>query len=206
VDEPYRMFTSRAEYRLKLRHDNADRRLEPYGRDLGLVGDRDWERFNHRRVRIARISAALEHTRLKRSDPAYAAISAALDCDLGDSITLAQLAQRPAVSAETVLKLLPVFADVSVSLSDLESALADSLYAGYIDGQTATIKRVYQHDGLRIPANLVFGSIDGLSHEMVERLERSRPQTFGQARRIPGLTPAALSQLLVFVSMHANAV
>ena len=76
VDEPYRMFTSRAEYRLKLRHDNADRRLEPYGRDLGLVGDGDWERFNQKRARIAQISAALEHTRLRRSDPAYAALSA----------------------------------------------------------------------------------------------------------------------------------
>jgi tRNA uridine 5-carboxymethylaminomethyl modification enzyme len=96
-------------------------------------------------------------------------------------------------------------ADDTVSLSDLESALADSLYAGYIDGQTATIKRIYQHDGLRIPSDLMFGRIDGLSHEMVERLERSRPQTFGQARRIPGLTPAALSQLLVFVSTQANA-
>jgi tRNA uridine 5-carboxymethylaminomethyl modification enzyme len=205
VDEPYRMFTSRAEYRLKLRHDNADRRLEAYGRDLGLVGDGDWERFNRKRARIAQISAALEHTRLRRSDPAYAALSAELNCDLGDSITLAQLAQRPSVSAEAILKLLPAIADASVSLSDLESALADSLYAGYIDGQTATIKRIYQHDGLRIPADLVFGRIDGLSHEMVERLERSRPQTFGQARRIPGLTPAALSQLLVFVSTQANA-
>jgi tRNA uridine 5-carboxymethylaminomethyl modification enzyme len=205
VDEPYRMFTSRAEYRLKLRHDNADRRLEAYGRDLGLVGDGDWERFNRKRARIAQISAALEHTRLRRSDPSYAALSAELNCDLGDSITLAQLAQRPSVSAEAILKLLPAIADASVSLSDLESALADSLYAGYIDGQTATIKRIYQHDGLRIPADLVFGRIDGLSHEMVERLERSRPQTFGQARRIPGLTPAALSQLLVFVSTQANA-
>ncbi len=205
VDEPYRMFTSRAEYRLKLRHDNADRRLEAYGRDLGLIGDGDWERFNEKRARITKISAALEHTRLRRSDPAYAALSAELNCDLGDSITLAQLAQRPGVSAETIRSFLPAVADASVSLSDLESALADSLYAGYIDGQTATIKRIYQHDALRIPADLVFGRIDGLSHEMVERLERSRPQTFGQARRIPGLTPAALSQLLVFVSTQASA-
>jgi len=205
VDEPYRMFTSRAEYRLKLRHDNADRRLEAYGRHLGLIGDGDWERFNQKRARIAQISSALENTRFRRSDPAYAALSTELNCDLGDSITLAQLAQRPGVAAETIRSYLPDVADARVSLSDLESALADSLYAGYIDGQTATIKRIYQHDALRIPADLVFGRIDGLSHEMVERLERSRPQTFGQARRIPGLTPAALSQLLVFVSTQANA-
>ena len=205
VDEPYRMFTSRAEFRLALRHDNADRRLEPYGRELGLVGDTDWERFNKRRDRIARLRTGLEGTRLSRSDPAYAALSAALNTDLGDSVTLAQVAQRPGVSSEMIQEYLPHGAGDKAILEELESALADSLYAGYIDGQTAAIKRLHQHDGLRVPVDLQFGSIDGLSHEMVERFERARPLTFGHARRIPGLTPAALSSLLVHLSLKAKA-
>src|ERR1700730_687005 len=205
VDEPYRMFTSRAEYRLALRHDNADRRLEPYGRDLGLVGDSDWERFNNKRDRIARIRSGLDSTRLTRSSPAYAALCGALNCDVGDSVTLAQVAQRPGISSEMILEFLPRESNNKASLYDLESALADSLYARYIAGQAATIKRLYQHDNLRVPFDLEFGAIDGLSREMVERFERARPLTFGQARRIPGLTPAALSLLLVYLGSQAKA-
>jgi tRNA uridine 5-carboxymethylaminomethyl modification enzyme len=205
VDEPYRMFTSRAENRLALRHDNADRRLEPYGREIGLVGDADWERFNNQRDRIASIRSRLESTRLTRSDPAYAALCAALNSDLGDSVTLAQAAQRPGVSSEMIREFLPQEAGDKAPIGDLESALADSLYAGYIDGQTAAIKRLYQHDSLRVPVDLKFGAIDGLSHEMVERFERARPLTFGQARQIPGLTPAALSLLLVHLGSKAKA-
>lgn len=205
VDEPYRMFTSRAEYRLALRHDNADRRLQPYGRELGLVGDTDWERFNKKRDRIAGIRSGLESTRLTRSDPAYAALSTALNCDLGDSVTLAQVAQRPGVSSEMIHEFLRQDSGDGASLCDLEAALADSLYAGYIDGQTAAIRRLHQHDGLRVPVDFKFGAIDGLSHEMVERFERARPLTFGQARRIPGLTPAALSLLLVHLGLRARA-
>lgn len=196
VDEPYRIFTSRAEYRLALRHDNADTRLEPYGRELGLVGDSDWERFNVRRDRIASLSTALNNTKLKRSDPRYSATQSLIGSDLGDSITLAQLAQRQGVHSEMVLNLLST-AFRSVPLRDLESALADSLYSGYIQTQRNTFERLHQHDGLRIPVGLRFAGLDGLSHEMAERLDRTRPLTFGEARKIPGLTPAALSLILV---------
>lgn len=205
VDEPYRMFTSRAEYRLALRHDNADRRLEPYGRELGLVGDVDWGRFNDKRDRIARLRAGLTETRLKRSDHAFAAFSSALNADLGDSITLAQLAQRPGVSREMIQTFLPSEGSDKATLSEFESALADLLYVGYIDNQSATINRLHQHDTMRVPSDLTFGAIDGLSHEMVERLERARPLTFGQARRIPGLTPAALCLLLVHLRSKPKA-
>jgi tRNA uridine 5-carboxymethylaminomethyl modification enzyme len=205
VDEPYRIFTSRAEYRLALRHDNADSRLEPYGRELGLVGDTDWERFNQRRDRIARLRTALEGTRLKRSDAAYSALSRALSIDLGDSITLAQLAQRPNVRQEMINQLLPAAIRAEVTTADLESALADLLYSGYINAQRATFERLYQHDGLRIPTDFDFRAISGLSNEMVERFERARPQTFGQARRISGLTPAALSTLLVHLNLQQRA-
>jgi tRNA uridine 5-carboxymethylaminomethyl modification enzyme len=205
VDEPYRIFTSRAEYRLALRHDNADARLEPYGRELGLVGDTDWERFNQRRDRIARLRMTLEETRLRRSDAAYSALSHTLSADLGDSITLAQLAQRPNVHLELINRLLPSGIRTEICLADLESSLADLLYSGYIKAQQATFERLYQHDGLRIPADFDFRGISGLSNEMVERFERARPQTFGQARRISGLTPAALSILLVHLNLRKQA-
>ncbi len=196
VDEPYRIFTSRAEYRLALRHDNADKRLEPYGRELGLVGDSDWERFNARRNRIALLSTAINNTKLRRSDPRYAAAQSLVSSDLGDVITLAQLAQRPGIDSAVVLSLLPSVVNGS-SLRELEAALADSLYSGYIQTQRTAIERLHQHDGLRIPVGLQFSALDGLSREMAERLERTRPLTFGDARKIPGLTPAALSLILV---------
>ncbi len=203
VDEPYRIFTSRAEYRLALRHDNADSRLRPYGRELGLVGDADWERFNSRQDRIAAIRRALKDTRLKPSDPRYAAAQAIAEGELGDVITLAQLAQRQGVTAEMISKLLPNETGLK-SQRDLQAALADSLYAGYIDNQRNAIERLHQHDGLRIPGEFAFNRLDGLSHEMAERLDRTRPLTFGDARRIPGLTPAALSLLLVELTGRTN--
>jgi len=205
VDEPYRIFTSRAEYRLALRYDNADGRLQRYGRELGLVGDSDWERFNSRQARLARLRTALDETRLRRADAQHAAVSALLQVDLGDAITLSQLAKRPRVNAELIMSLLPGELK-PVSESDLNSVLADSLYEGYLQTQKSTIAKLYQHDALRIPVKMSFGGVSGLSNEVVERLDRARPQTFGEARRLPGLTPAALSTLLVFLSLQQKAV
>lgn len=205
VDEPYRMFTSRAEYRLALRYDSADARLSPYGRELGLVGDSEWESFNRRRERLATLRATLEHTRYKRSDSAYVSLAALLGTDLGDSISLSQLAQRQNVNSDLIRRLLPVDVRVSTTLDDLETALADLLYHGYVRNQQSTNERLHQHDGLRVPPDLEFRNISGLSHEMSERLERAKPQTFGQARRIPGMTPAALSILLVRLNMRPAA-
>ncbi|HEX8707778.1 MAG TPA: tRNA uridine-5-carboxymethylaminomethyl(34) synthesis enzyme MnmG [Pyrinomonadaceae bacterium] len=205
VDEPYRIFTSRAEFRLALRYDNADARLAHYGREIGLVGDSAWERFNRRQELLARLRAALASTRLKRSDAAYSSLSRLLGTDLGDSITLAQLAQRPNVQPDLILQLLPADVRSETPLAELESSLADSLYSGYIAAQRSTFERLNQHDGLRIPAAFDFKAIGGLSHEMVERLERVSPMTFGQARRIPGLTPAAVSTLLVSLNLSKDA-
>lgn len=205
VDEPYRMFTSRAEYRLMLRHDNADERLSRYGRDFGLVGDRDWNRFTGRQASLAELKRALETTRLKRTDPEYAAVSALLETDLGDAISLAQLAKRPGASTELVSSLLPTHLRREPDDPNLRSALADLLYAGYVESHNLTVNRLYQHDALRIPADTSFSSISGLSNEIVERLDRAKPATFGAARRLPGLTPGALSTLLVFLSARNGA-
>ena len=205
VDEPYRIFTSRAEFRLSLRYDNADQRLSAYGRELGLVGDSDWNRFNTRRDRLTLLRAAMDTTRLKRSDVAYASVATLLNTDLGDSTTLSQLAKRAGVTPELVKSLLPSAVRDTCSLTDLKSALADSLYSGYIEGQKATVERLFHHDGLRVPTDFEYGSVIGLSHEMVERLDRARPETFGHARRIPGLTHAALSNLLVRLTINQKA-
>jgi tRNA uridine 5-carboxymethylaminomethyl modification enzyme len=206
VDEPYRIFTSRAEYRLALRYDNADERLEKYGRDLGLVGDSDWDRFNARQDRLAELRQALETTRFRRSEPKHAALQAQLQTDLGDVISLAQLAKRPGVTPDFVYRLLPVSVQANLRASDLETALADNLYEGYLRSQETAIERLYQHDALRIPSQLGFRALSGLSNEIVERLERVRPSTFGEARRIPGMTPGSLSTLLVHLSAHQKSV
>jgi len=197
VDEPYRIFTSRAEFRLALRHDNADARLSPYGRKIGLIGNSDWERFNLKQDRLARLRAAMESTKLKKSDPAYLSLSQTLGQDLGDSITLAQLANRPKVNPDLIRQLLPSAINSLCSTKDVETVTADLLYNGYIAAQRATFDRLYQHDDLHVSDNFDFRKVSGLSNEMIDRLERARPRTFGQIRRTPGLTPAALSTLLI---------
>jgi tRNA uridine 5-carboxymethylaminomethyl modification enzyme len=199
VDEPYRMFTSRSEYRLALRHDNADERLEAYGRKLGLVGDQDWNRFNERRCRLALARSLLE-TRLTRSDARYDHIRQLTGQELGDSITLRQLALRPGVDAEMIMGLLPPSELSQLTISDLQTALADALYSGYLSSQEIILRRLNQHDGLRIPPAFSYSGLPSLSREMIERLERVRPISFGQARKIPGMTPAALSNLLVHLT------
>jgi tRNA uridine 5-carboxymethylaminomethyl modification enzyme len=204
VDEPYRMFTSRSEYRLALRHDNADERLEPYGRELGLVGDREWERFNQRRVRLATARTLLKQCKLKRSDERYAKCSELTGQELGDSLTLAELALRPRIDAGMVMSLMPA-QNRDFLIGDLETALADHLYAGYLDSQDAGLRRLNQHDALNIPSGFSFRKVHSLSHEIVERLERAQPESFGQARRIPGMTPAALSNLLFHLTANRPA-
>lgn len=205
VDEPYRIFTSRAEFRLALRHDNADARLSPYGHQIGLIGDSDWERFNLRQDRLAILRAAMESTKLKKSDPAHLSLSQMIGQDLGDSITLAQLVNRPKVNPSLIRQLLPSRVSSKSSTKDIESVVADLLYDGYIVAQRATINRLYQHDNLHVSDNFDFRKVNGLSNEMIDRLERARPKTFGQIRRIPGLTPAALSTLLIQLTIKQAA-
>jgi len=202
VDEPYRIFTSRAECRLALRHDNADQRLRRYGRDLGLVGDSDWERFNQRQGRIAAAKGLLKEVRLRKADAGYSAAVDITGSDLGESISLRDLAMRPGITSETIEHLLPLASRAEITVAEIEAALADNLYAGYIRAQDIVIRRLRHHDSTPIPSDLDFRTLDGLSHEMVERLERTRPQTFGEARVIPGLTVAALSTLYVAASLQ----
>ncbi len=200
VDEPYRLFTSRAEARLTLRHDNADQRLSPKGYEIGLLGNSDWERFSQKRDRLAKLRNTLDNTRFKRSSKEYAGISQVLGFDMGDSITLSQLSMRQGVNSEFIYRLLPEEISSQIKITDLETALADSLYSGYIKAQHNASERVNHYDNLKVPQNFQFNVISGLSHEMVERLEKAKPQTFSQIRKINGLSSTAISTVLIHLT------
>jgi len=201
VDEPYRIFTSRAEARLTLRHDNADQRLYSKGKELGLINDSDWDDFNKKLNKISSLRDTIVKTRFKRSDIQYATLSNILNCDnLGDTISLFQLSQRQSVKSELIYRLLPADIKEDLQIADLETALADLLYKGYIDTQKISNERINHNDNLKVPDEFDFRSINSISHEMAERLERAKPQTFAQVRNIPGLTPAAISTVLVYLS------
>lgn len=200
VDEPYRIFTSRAEARLTLRHDNADQRLSPKGREIGLIGDTTWDRFNNKLDRLANLRSVLDNTRFKRSSVEYASIAQIIKGDIGDSITLTQLSHRQDVNSDFIYKLLPDSVKKAININDLESILADVLYDGYIRSQKLVLNRVNHNDNLKVPETFNYFDISGLSNEMKERLQRVNPRTFGEIRKINGITPAAVSLLLVYLS------
>jgi tRNA uridine 5-carboxymethylaminomethyl modification enzyme len=213
TNEPYRMFTSRAEFRLHLRIDNADRRLTPYGRKLGLIGDEAWAEYERKQARMAALAQLLA---TKKVD-AEGLSRVAGDVDFGAVAgqTWAQLLKRPEVTIDPVLKALETELRADPLLSGLMAggeALAaiprnearavetEIKFAGYLDQQKRAIQKLKDAEGVHIPEWLNYTTISGLSREMQEKLGRVRPQTIGQASRIPGVTPAALS--LVHVSIR----
>ena len=143
-------------------------------------------------------------TRFKRSDSEYSEVSCLLKRDLGDSISLANLAQFPNINPETLFNYLSSNIKANISLSDLETVVADLLYHGYIRSQYQTNERINHYDNLVLPAKLNYSQISGLSREMVERLERAKPFNFGNIRRIPGITAGALSTLLFYLKNLSN--
>jgi tRNA uridine 5-carboxymethylaminomethyl modification enzyme len=205
VDEPYRMFTSRAESRLSLRYDTADARLTPYGRNFGLVDESSWEHFNARRVRLSQLRRVFETTLFKRSDAAYRSLSHLLSTDLGDSFTFAQVALRPQVDLELLRNHFFSSTGFRALPDEFETVFADVLYSGYLASRQSNLERIHQYDFLTIPVNFSYRTLSGLSTEMIERFERARPDTFGQARRLHGVTPAAISTLLVHLKLNKAA-
>jgi tRNA uridine 5-carboxymethylaminomethyl modification enzyme len=220
INEPYRMFTSRAEFRLHLRIDNADRRLTPYGRRLGLIDDSAWAEYEQKQARMMALEKLLT-TRKVDSDKLIAAGLGELTATAG--LTCAQLLKRPEVTIEPVLGALradleaePLLKEMAAltgknsdpaanvgtaSLRNEARAVETEIkFAGYLEQQKKSIAKLKAAEAMAIPEWLEYGVISGLSREMREKLERVRPGTIGQASRISGVTPAALS--LVHVSIR----
>jgi tRNA uridine 5-carboxymethylaminomethyl modification enzyme len=196
TQEPYRMFTSRAEYRLMLREDNADLRLTEVGRQLGLVGDRHWAVFEAKREAIAREQQRLRDTWVRPGQVDAATVAAAIGDPLRKEARALDLIARPQASYASVTAL----PGVGVGVSDpavQEQIEIQAKYAGYIDRQRDEIERARNNDALRLPGDIDFAHVKGLSSEVREKLARHRPETIGQAGRIPGVTPAAVSLLLI---------
>ena len=199
TDEPYRMFTSRAEYRLQLREDNADLRLTAIGRDLGVVDDMRWRRFSDKQGAIARETERLDGIWLQpdRLDPEAAA--RILGQALSREQNLSTLLRRPNVHYLELVEL--AGADVGIRDEEvIEQLEIQARYGGYIDRQNLEIERSRRHEELRLPPDLDFASVRGLSHEVVQKLTRHRPHTLGQASRVSGITPAAISLLLIHLT------
>jgi tRNA uridine 5-carboxymethylaminomethyl modification enzyme len=201
--EPYRMFTSRAEHRLLLREDNADTRLTPTGRELGLVDDARWATFEARRDAVAAEQARLANITVKPADMGDDHGAAWLGGALKQALPAAELLKRPGVSHGRVVAIETVGA---AALSHLDSEDAEAVgeqveiqarYAGYIDRQQAEIEKTKAHEATALPRDLDYAAVSGLSNELRGKLEDVRPATLGQASRIPGMTPAAISLLLV---------
>jgi tRNA uridine 5-carboxymethylaminomethyl modification enzyme len=211
VTEPYRMFTSRAEYRLQLREDNADLRLTPAGRELGLVDDARWAAFETKRERLERELQRLRSTWLRPATaPAEAAVRL-LGKALEHEYSLADLLRRPGVGFDAVAELAATSGQ-GVSRETLRAewgaAEADAVieqaeigikYAGYIGKQNEEVERAAGLESLKLPDDLDYAQVTALSFEVRQKLERHRPETLGQASRISGVTPAAISLLLVHV-------
>ena len=179
--EPYRMFTSRAEYRLLLRIDNADLRLTEVGRDLGLVDDDRWNRFEERRSRFRRNMTVVRKT--------------TVTVDGGRRIKASQALRRPGFRLRTLVENGGVPLDVAADQRDVDLATVETefKYAGYLKRQQAAVKRGRQQEQRSIPNDFAYGGIPGLSTEVIQRLTDVRPRTLGQALRVPGITPAAVA-------------
>lgn len=183
--EPYRMFTSRAEHRLLLRIDNADLRLTPRGREIGLVDDRRWDHFCRRRARFERNLAVVRSARVREA---------------GRTVDAARVLRRPGVTLAALAEqglALDVGADpTGAEASSVETAVK---YEGYLRRQEATTARTAKDEGRRIPAGFPYAEVPGLSTEVVSRLGQARPDTLGQAGRVPGVTPAAVAVIGAYV-------
>jgi tRNA uridine 5-carboxymethylaminomethyl modification enzyme len=227
TNEPYRMFTSRAEFRLHLRIDNADRRLTPHGRRIGLINDAAWADYLAKQERMAAMRDLLERTRVNAGlsdnvgdDAGARAVLDALPADSTGS-TLAQLLKRPEVQIEhlapLLAKLMPAFfvtEEVASSQLPVTSHLPTSVrnelkaveteikYAGYLDQQTKSIERLKRSEQRSIPEWFDYSKVSGLSREMREKMMHVRPSTLGQASRIPGVTPAAVSLINVYIEIQ----
>ncbi|QND79174.1 tRNA uridine-5-carboxymethylaminomethyl(34) synthesis enzyme MnmG [Pseudoxanthomonas mexicana] len=194
--EPYRMFTSRAEYRLQLREDNADLRLTETGRALGLVDDARWQRFEAKREAIARETGRLRALWATPANALGREVADTLGVQVSRETNVLDLIKRPELDY-TKLMAVPSIGPAVDDAQVAEQVEIGVKYAGYLDRQRDEIERQQRNESTPIPAGFDFASVRGLSAEVQQKLERVQPETIGQAQRIPGMTPAAISLLLV---------
>ena len=195
--EPYRMFTSRAEYRLLLREDNADLRLTDLGYKVGLATEEAYRLSEDKKGRVAGLIEALENSRINPALEINARLESLGSAPLRGQSSLAQLLRRPEISFSDLVLFAPEFAGVSASLG--LQAEVEIKYSGYVQRQMEGVKRFRKIEAVRLPADLDYMEIAGLSHEVREKLTLIRPRTLGQAARISGITPAAISFLSVYL-------
>ena len=216
VTEPYRMFTSRAEFRLQLREDNADMRLTELGRHVGLVDDARWDAFNRKRDAVARETQRLKSTWVRPATLPAADGERLLGKAIEHEYNFTDLLRRPGITFDTLADVQRVASPDSVVSretlqAELGATLADAVieqieiatkYAGYIDKQNDEVQRASAYEHLKLPKDLDYAQVTALSIEVRQKLARHQPETLGQASRISGVTPAAISLLLVHLKKH----
>ena len=204
VTEPYRMFTSRAEYRLSLREDNADERLTEIGRKLGLVDEERWAFFNQKKENIEKELQRLRSTWVYPSMVSVEECERVLAGKIEREYSLFNLLSRPNVSHETLLSMKNsdnelISKDVHLTKSETEQVEITAKYSGYINRQKDEVAKLLEHELTRIPEDFDYDKVKGLSFEVRQKLKAVKPETIGQAGRISGVTPAAISLLLIFI-------
>ncbi len=201
TSEPYRMFTSRAEYRLILREDNADLRLTEKGRELGLVDDQRWQAFSEKKEQLEAEIKRLESTRIGPDALTEEEALRVLKTPLNKDTSLYDMLRRPEVSYDSLTSL-AIAGDKVADPVVAEQVEIQTKYSGYIKRQMEEIEKHKRYENKAIPDDFEYLSLKSLSSEVREKLQQAKPQTIGQAGRVPGVTPAAISLLLVFLKSH----
>ena len=200
TQEPYRMFISRAEYRLLLREDNADLRLTEKGRELGLVDDERWAAFNAKREGMEKEEQRLKNTWVRPQTPQAEAVNQLIENPLTREYSLLDLLKRPELDYASLANAVALEDRPSAEVVEQMEILAK--YAGYIDRQTDEIEKLRAAETTALPADFDYEQVKGLSNEVKQKLGTVRPDTLGQAGRIPGVTPAAISLLMIYLKKH----
>jgi len=199
TNEPYRMFTSRAEFRLNLRIDNADERLTQLGRRIGLVTDEHWSQYLERHARIARARDLLNQTRVDPGHPFFVSRS----MEFRSRPNLVDLIRRPEIHVADLIRE-AVIQPEPLRTEDVVSLETGIKYEGYLRQQEREIAKLRKAESKRLPPDMNYASMPGLSREIVEKLTRIQPLSIAQASRIPGITPAAISILLFHLEVRRN--
>jgi tRNA uridine 5-carboxymethylaminomethyl modification enzyme len=200
--EPYRMLTSRSEYRLILRSDNADQRLTPLGREIGLINDRRWEQFTRKQAQITAEKERLHATRIKEQDPAGQAIATQTEQAIKGSISLAELLRRPSLHYDTLVQ--HGLGNPDLATDEKEGVEIEIKYSGYIKRQEKQIEYAIRQEHRKLPPGIDYMAIQTLSMEAREKLTQVKPLTIGQATRIGGVNPADINALLFYLETQSR--